>query len=254
MAAPPSALTLPPPRAPRDYSWVKPVVLYGGIAGGVILVGYGVYTVLNNVSQNQNQAALNSCAAQWQSAFDAYQTQYKSYVEANGGAALTSTQTANLQGYVSIMNQAEQCILTAGNASTSTWATTLTDIAIAAAVAVGAVAAFRAYLSYRGGLVRSGSEARAAVKSAINQTEASSGSISTDDASGLNEQVASDGATEAAAEQSALGTTASANLDAATAADDTSLVDSIQSFITTVIDTIVDAVTAVYDYFAALLA
>jgi hypothetical protein len=250
---PPPSPSLPPPRPPRNYSWVKPVVLYGGLAGGVVLVGYGIYSFLSNVSGGQSSQTLNNCEGNWQSAFAAYSAQYQAYVKANGGAALSSTQEASLQQYVALMNSAEQCMLSASNASSQTFASALTSIAIAVAATLGTLGAFRAYLNYRGGQLKSGAEARGAMRNSVVQTDVDAQTLDTADASALESQTNATTQSEAEEESAALGSTANADLAAAEAAGDSSLAASIEGFTSTVIDTITDAAYAVFDYFSALL-
>ena len=246
---PPSTTTLPP--RPHDHSWVKPVAIYGSIGVAVVLVGYGIYQYIEGGSE---AAAIAGCEAQWQEAYATYSADYQSFIKANGGAALTQQQTTSLQGYVTIMDNAETCMVNAGAAQTTAWTSFFTKVAYAIIAALGAVAAFNAYLAYRGGKLSGGAEARAAGRNALTKTALDNQEVSPDDAAGLFDQTSSTASAEASAEASSLSQTGNAAVAAAEAEGDTSAVESIQLWLTDVVDTLVVDVTLVYDWFVALLA
>lgn len=241
--------TSAPPKPPKNYSWVKPVALWGSVAVAVGLGGYGVYTLLTNLTANQG---INACEANWKTAFTAYTNQYQTYYNANGHQPLTAEQEAALQPYVKQMNSAESCIQSLQNANTSAFWTTLTEIAVAAVAGTTLYGFFRAYLNRPGGpgTIQSGSEARNAARNSVVQEDADSGVI--DSAQAVDNVTANQTATqaEAATEETALGDTADAQL--AEAVGDESLVAQIQDFISLVVDETSYYATLAYDYFIAL--
>lgn len=243
----------PPPSRPRT-DWAR-VALYGGIAGGVLLGGYGVYTLLNNLSGGGGNpgAGLSVCEQNYQTAFNAYTAQYKAYVKQNGGAPPTTAQENSLTGYTNAMNTAETCVQSEANYSITAWTSFLTNVALLAAGSLTVIYAYKNYLKYRGGQVSSGTEARQAIRNSVAQTEVEDGTMSPADGAANVAQSRNVAATEAEAENSALGSVASTDLAEATAAGDIGLVDNIQLFVSDAIDTIYTYAAEVYDYFVGIL-
>ncbi len=240
----------PPSRGSTDWGRIA---LYGGGAVAVVAVGYGVYTVLNNITSGPG-AGLTVCEQNYKTAFAAYTAQYQYYVKLNGGAPPTQTQEASLNGYVTQMNSALACVQSEANYNSTVVASFLTEVALAAVITAGAVVAFRAYLNSRtGGKVTSGTEARQATRDSIAQTETENGTMSQADGAANVSESRTVAAAEGDAESAALGSTASADLAAAETSGDVSLVDSIQLYTEDLIDSISFYVTEAYDYFVDIV-
>jgi len=247
----------PPPKSPFPY---KSVAIGVGIGGAILLGGYGVYVLLNNLSGGGGNpgAGLTACEQNWQTAYNGWVQQQQAYQKANVAAGLpptlTSAQLAALQPYVDQMNSAETCIQQEANYSISQWSLTLTEIALGVAAIAGLTYYMKARLQAKGGSEQfnSGAEARATTRGALAQEQLDSSTISSSEAAGLNQQASQVGLQEAADESAALGDTAAADSAAAQAAGDLTLVDEIEVFSDTVIVEVTAAVTAAIDYFAAL--
>ena len=238
-----------PPNPPKNYSWVKPLAIWGSVGAAVVLGGYGIYTLLTNLTANQG---INACEADWQTAFKGYITEYTVYYNANGKKPLTAQQEANLQPYVTAMNNAETCIQKLQNANTTDFWNSLTIIAVAAVAGTTLYGFFRAYLKRPGGpgTIQSGSEARNAARNSVVQEDADSGAI--DAAEAADNVTANQAATqeEAATEEAALGDAADAQL--AEAAGDEALTAQIEDFVSLVVDETSYYATLAYDYFIDL--
>lgn len=234
---------------------VKAVAIYGGIGGAVLLGGYGIYKALTTVASGPAGAGIKGCQAQWTAAFQAYNAQYAAYIRQNGGKPLTVQQEQSLQQYVSIMNQAENCIASISNASTTAWKSILTDTALAAVAGATIYASFRAYLNSRGGLLTDGTEARAAARNSTVQDMANNGEITADDAAANVEATQSElSSVEAPAEEEAVGSAASDVIATAEAEGASDIVVEAQVFVTEIVDTVQEVLYAVYAYFVDLFA
>ena len=246
-----------PPKQPLP--WGK-IAIGVGVAGAVVLVGYGVYAALNGLFGGGAGAGLTACESNWTTAYEGWSKQQQAYQQANVAAGLpatlTSAQLAALQPYVNQMNSAETCVQTEANYNVTTWAEVITVAAIGVAAIIGVTSYFKARLAAKGGAQRltSGSEARATMRGSLAQDQLENGEITPGDAASLNSQAASEGAAEASTEQAVTGAQASADTAAAESAGEGQLYADIESFTTNVIDTVVIEVEDVYDYFAALLA
>ncbi len=242
----------------HKYTDGKPVmkyVLFGAVGVGVLLVTYGIYQLITSYQSGSNTAGA-ACASQYQYWSQQYMAQYHAFLTGNNGAALSSQQEAALSLIATQMNTAEQCMVKEYNYNADQWAATATNIILAAAgVALTAVvlSALNRYLVNRGGRITSSSEARSAVRQAEVAGDVQSGELTASDgASAMAENSAVAGA-DAQAEAASLGSDASVAEADAVAAGDSTLLDSIQSFISDIIDTIISVVTSIYDFFYALI-
>ena len=159
-----------------------------------------------------------------------------------------------MQGYVSAMNAAEQCIQNITNANTAAFWATITNMALIAGVGLTGYAFFKAYLNRPGGpgVVRSGSEARNAMRDSNVQEEADAGNIDSAEAADSVTANAAAAQAEAATEADALQTTATEQLAAAEAASDEALITQINTFEVAEIEEVAVYSADAEDFFAAL--
>ena len=229
-------------------------VLY--LAGGaaIIIIGYGAYKLVTSYSGGGPSQAAQFCEQEYQQELALYNQQLVSMIRQSNGQPLTKGQMSSLDPIKQRLVDLQACINKNSQYNTKAVITAITEIAITVCITYGVYKGFKAWLarSPNGG-VSSASEAMQSTSNSIIQGMAESGEIDADTATTYIQQTYTD--LNEFAQSYEISYTydgAQADLAAAEAAEDTSLMDSIQSFITEVIDFIITILQQIYEYFVAL--
>ncbi len=202
MSTPNSVISSPPPPPQYYYPPQKgntgKLLLYGGAAVGLGLVGYGVYSYLN--SQNQtNQLAASTCGQAYQTAYTQWLTLYAQSVKQYPGGIPTSIM-AELNTLQGDMTQALNCMTTLAAQSDTTGSigyaiANIMNSAFAKLVATGIVAIGLIYVIARviatyGGSIRTAAQSLSAGGTALSQAAADDGVITEEEATGMQAALA----------------------------------------------------------------
>lgn len=202
------------------------------IVAGVGIFAWGLYTFLNNVSGGGGGpgAGQSQCQAQWQTAYAGYMSQYQAFVKANGGGPPTAQQEQALQPFKDQMTQATSCIQNLATTQATVWTDTVTKAVVAIVTGAAAVASLSAYLSYRGGIIKSNAEAINAGRNAAAHQALADGTMSQSDAVANVTQTASETAAVAQEEAAAGSSTYTGVAAEAQAAGDQALLASAEEY------------------------
>jgi len=234
-------------------------VLY--LAGGafIIILGIGAYQLVTSFSSSTDQA-LRFCEQEYQQELVLYNQQLAGMIRQNNGQPLTKEQMSSLDPIKQRLADLQACINKNAEYNTKKVMETVTNLGYAAIVTLG-VGTF-GYLSFKAwinrspsGGISSASEAMQATSNSMIQGMAENGEIGADEASTYVQQTYTDLNDFAENyEIPYINEGAQADLAGAEAAEDTSLMDSINAFITEVIDTIISVLQDIYIYFVSLFA
>ena len=195
---------LPPTQPPPQYYYppqkgnTGKIILYGGGAVALGIVGYGVYSYLN--SQNQtNQLAASTCGQAYQTAYTQWLTLYAASVKQYPGGIPASVQ-AELNTLQGDMTQALNCMTTLAAQSDNTGSIgyAIADLMNSAAVklvaagivGVGLIYATARVIASRGGQIRTASQAVNTGGTAVSQDAEEAGDITSEEATGLQADLA----------------------------------------------------------------